>query len=286
MAVAASFLAFTLCQLGHEVRCWSFGEGEAPWAHPLATWHVRPGLVSPDDAGADLIITTLQPTLHRLRMWARSAGALGRVLYWHHCDAAPLVEGLMFAAPPAVAPPADCGAALVLPPASWASEEPGSRAGSEVLVAGASVAKGGHVALEVARRCPDLRFFVLPGRCSMQDLAGWRQLPNAEVAAGHVEPSAFLGRAAAVLSPTRFDVHPLALVEATAWGIPVVCSDLAGTRAAAGLGGFFLSMQAAPEAWERALRIVLGVPAPRVRPRPYGEVVAGMLGALELRRAA
>jgi hypothetical protein len=54
MAVAASFLAFTLCQLGHEVRCYTAAAGDAPWRHPRATWHVRPSLVSPDDATADL----------------------------------------------------------------------------------------------------------------------------------------------------------------------------------------------------------------------------------------
>lgn len=285
MAVAVSFLAWTLCELGHEVRCWS-ADGEAPWQHRLATWQVRPGLVAPDDASADLIITTLQPTLHRLHMWGQSTGALERILYWHHCDAAPEVGGMLFAAPPAVIPPADAGRSILLPPASWASEEPGERTGAEVLVPGASVAKGGHVALEVARRRPDLRFLVLPGRCSMQDLAGWRQLAHAEVAAGHLPPRTFLARAAAVLSPTRFDVHPLVLVEAVAWGIPVVCSDLEGTRCAAGLGALYVDRAAPTDAWAGALRTVLEQPRPRLRQRPYAEVVQAALGELELRRAA
>lgn len=286
MAVAVSFLAYTLCQLGHEVRCYSAADGDAPWVNLRATWHVRPGLVAPDDATADLIITTLQPTLHRLHLWAQSVDALHRLVYWHHCDAAPEVGGLMFAAPPAVTPPADAGRSVILPPASWASEEPWCRTGSEILVPGASVAKGGHVALEVARRRPDLRFLVLPGRCSMQDLAGWRQLANAEVAPGHLPPRAFLSRASAVLSPTRFDVHPLALVEAVAWGIPVVTTDLPGTHHAAGLGALYVSVQAPTEAWEGALRTALQRPLPRLRQRPYAELVQAALGELALRRAA
>jgi glycosyltransferase involved in cell wall biosynthesis len=120
----------------------------------------------------------------------------------------------------------------------------------------------------------------------MQDLAGWRQLAHAEVAAGHLPPRTFLARAAAVLSPTRFDVHPLVLVEAVAWGIPVVCSDLEGTRCAAGLGALYVDRAAPTDAWAGALRTVLEQPRPRLRQRPYAEVVQAALGELELRRAA
>lgn len=286
MAVAASFLAFTLCQLGHQVHGYAAELDGAPWQHPGMTWVVRPGLVAPDDFGANLIISTVQPSWHRLAQAAHAAGAIGQLVYWLHHSEPPPSYGASFAAPPAVEARGDWAAAIVLPPSSWAADGGGEVTGSEVLVPGAGPAKGGHVALEVARLCPDLRFLVLPGRHAFVDVEPWRALPNAEVSPGPLSPSVFLGRAAAVLSPTRVEVHPLALVEAAAHGIPIVTTDLVGCRAAAGAGALYVPVSMPPKIWASALRTVLEQSRPRVRLRPYAEVVRDAIAELAMRRAA
>jgi hypothetical protein len=115
---------------------------------------------------------------------------------------------------------------VVLPPSSWAAEAGGWRTGSEVLVVGAGPAKGGHVALEVAKLCPDLRWYVLQGRSSPEDRApGWT-CPTRRWWPPLDEPITSSARARVVLAPTRFEVHPLLLVEAAVRGIPIVCTDM------------------------------------------------------------
>jgi hypothetical protein len=260
MAQAAEYFAETLGKLGHLVR--------------------RLGV--PDGFGADLLVTTIHPHWRRTAALAASAGALGRLVYWHHAAAVPAEgHGCMLAAPPAIeTPPAGWGRRVVLPPSSWAAEAGGECTGTEILASGASPPKGGHVALEVAQLCPDLRWFVLQSRSAPADREPWRQLGRADVAERVVAPAELLARARAVLSPTRFDVHPLLLVEAAVRGIPIVCSDLPGTRAAAGASAIYVPAAAPAWEWAAALRRALAVPLPRLRLRPYAEIVAEALEAL------
>lgn len=264
MAIAAAFLACTLVELGHQVR----------------------RIVAPDGFCADLIITTVQPTWRRTLAAGTAAGALDRLVYWHHAGGLPEGGGAILAAPPAIEPAAGWSRHVVLPPSSWAAEAGGECTGDEILVASPGPAKGGHVALEVARLCPDLRWYVLRGRSSTQDQAPWRALPNAVVADGLVEPPSFLARARAVLAPTRFEVHPLLLLEAAVRGIPVVCTDIPATRHATGGLARFVPMQAPAEEWVSALRQALAEPAPRLRLRPYAQVVADALEQLVVDRRA
>jgi hypothetical protein len=275
MAIAASFLAWTLCELGHRVR--GYTQAATPWLHGHMDWHRRAALHAPDDFAADLVITTIHPVWRRTVAAARDADALHRLIYWHHHGGLPDGHGCMLAAPPVVTPETGWGRSVVLPPSSWAVETGGRRTGEEILVPGAGPAKGGHVAAAVARLCPDLRWYVLPGRCSGQDLEPWRALPHSEVAQGQVAPPMFLSRARAILSPTRFEIHPLTLVEAAVRGIPIVCSDLPATRAAAGDGAIYVPMTAPPEDWLAALREALRRPTPRLHLRPYTQVVAEAL---------
>lgn len=259
MEMAAEFLACTLRELGHQVR----------------------QLAAPDGFDADLVITTIHPHWRRTAAAAKNAGAIDRLVYWHHAGGVPGGQSAILAAPPAIGPHPEWSRHVVLPPSSWAAEAGGTCTGSEILVPGAGPAKGGHVALEVAKLCPDLRFYVLQGRSSQQDRAAWLHLPNADVAPGLVAPADFLARARAVLAPTRFEVHPLLLVEAAARGIPIVCTDLPATRAAAGFAALYLEMTAPPEAWAGRLRDVLmlserALIQPQRLP-PYAEVVAGAL---------
>jgi hypothetical protein len=272
MAMAASFLAWTLCELGHDVRGYLATPQGPPWVHPRVQWCVRPQLDRPDDWSADLVITTIAGVWRRTAAAAGAAGATRRLVYWHHFGGLPEGFGCSLAAPPAIERVGAWRRTLVLPPSSWAVEAGGPAPGGEIVVPGAGRPKGGHIALEVARACPELRWLVLPGRSGPSDVAPWCQLPNAEVA-GPLEPGAFLARARAVLSPTFAEVHPLTLVEAAVRGIPIVCSDLPGTRAAAHCATF-LPVSAPAAAWAAALRGALARPAPRLCLPPYAEVVA------------
>lgn len=259
MAIAAGFLAETLAALGHEVRA----------------------LTGPDGFDADLVLTTIAPRWLHAVAGATVAGALGRLAYWHHAGGVPEGHGCMLAVPPACAAPrGDWSRQVVLPPSSWAAEVGGTCTGDEILVAGAGPAKGGHVALEVARLRPDLRWFVLRGRSAPSDRNPWRELPGTEVADKVVEPTHLLARARAVLSPTRFEMHPLLLVEAAVRGIPIVCTDMAATRAAAGDSAIYVPMNASAGEWAAALREALEHLRPRLQLRPYAEVASEALEQL------
>lgn len=251
MAIAVAFFACTLARLGHEVR--------------------RTSAIA--DGHADLVVTADSVTWKRTLAHAATHGQLERLVYWHHAGGVPQGHGRVLAAPPATPPQAGWSRHVVLPPSSWVAEAGGERTGGEIVVAGAGPAKGGHVALEVARRCPDLRWYVLQGRSAVTDRAPWQALPNAEVAPGVVEPSAFLARARAVLAPTRFETYGLTLVEAAVRGVPVVCTDLPATRSALGESAIYVPMQAPAEEWADALRSALSRELPRLQLRPYAEVV-------------
>lgn len=265
MAVAAAYLAHTLSGLGHQVR--------------------QIGTIM--DGSSGLIITTISATWRRTVAQAQAVGVADRLVYWHHAGGTPEGFGRILAAPPAIGPQPGWSRHVVLPPSSWAAEAGGgARTGGEILVAGAAPAKGGHVALQVAHRCPDLRWYVLRGRSSVADRAAWLALENAEVARGVVGPDVFLGRARAVLAPTRFEVHPLLLVEAAVRGIPIVCSDLPSTRFAAGDCATYVPVTAPAQQWVEALRGALARPANRLILPPYADVVRAALAEMQESRAA
>jgi hypothetical protein len=266
MAIAAAFFAEKLEQLGHQVR----------------------RLAAADRFDADLVVTTISPTWRRTVAAAASAGALERLVYWHHAGGVPVPVGCTLAAPPAIDPQPGWSRHVVLPPSSWAAEDDAhaGELGGDVVVAGAGPAKGGYVALEVAQLCPELRWFVLQGRSSQQDRAKWSAIAGAEVARGLVAPAEIFERARVVLSPTRFEVHPLLLVEAAARGIPIVCTDMPSTRAAAGEHAIYVPLAAPATEWAAALRAALELRPPRVRLRPYAEVVRDALAQMHEGRAA
>jgi len=258
MAIAAAFLACTLVELGHQVRT----------------------LTTPDGFNADLVITTVFPAWRRTAAAGKAEGATGRLVYWHHAGGVPDGYGCTLAAPPAVEPSSGWSRHVVLPPSSWAAEAGGECTGSEIVIAGAGPAKGGHVALAVARLCLGLRWYVLSGRSSAEDRNAWQAVPGAEVARGIVDPGEFLARARAVLAPTRFEVHPLLLVEAAVRGIPIVCTDMPATRCAAGDSAIYVPMSAPAEEWAEALREALAKPRPRLRLPRYVDVVKGALARM------
>jgi glycosyltransferase involved in cell wall biosynthesis len=265
MAIAAAFLADTLIAMGHHVR----------------------RLGAPEDFSADLIITTISGAWRRTLATAVKAGARERLVFWHHAGGVPEGGDCILATSPSIGPHAGWRRHVVLPPSSWAAEAGGERTGSEIVVAGAGPAKGGHVALAVARICPDLSWYVLQGRSSGADQAPWLKLPRAEVALRVVEPPAFLARARALLAPTRFETYGLTLVEAAVRGIPVVCSDLPATRSAVGDAATYVPMNAPAGEWAAALRQALERPAPpKLRLRPYADVVRDALAEMQGERVA
>ncbi len=276
MAVAVSYFAWTLCELGHDVHGFIASDEKAPWIHERMMWTARPGLDAPPDFAADLVITAIAPVWRRTAAAAARAGACDRLVFWHHHGDVPEGYGCRLASPAPATTARGWTKTAVLPPSSWAVEQGGARRGDAVLVPGAGRMKGGHVALEVARQMAGVPWFVLPGRSGPVDIAPWKALPNAEVAPGRLPPATFLDRARVVLSPTRAEVHPLTLVEAAVRGIPIVCTDLEATRRAAP-GATFVPMSAPPEAWASAVRGALEAsPAPLCL-RPYREVVTEVL---------
>ena len=265
MAMAAGFLAETLRALGHEVRQLAALEG----------------------FGADLVITTISATWHHTAPAWAAHRSMEHLVYWHHASGVPEGHGALLAAPPVIERQTGWARQVVLPPSSWAAEAGGECTGGDIVVAGAGPPKGGHVALAAARLCPDLRWYVLQGRSAPSDREPWLAIPGAELAPGVVAPDHLLGRARAILSPTRFEVHPLLLVEAAVRGIPIVCTDMPATRAAAGENAIYVPMQAPAEDWAAALRGALAFKAwPHLKLRPYAEVVADALEQLVERRAA
>lgn len=290
MAVAAAFLAWTLCELGHDVRGYTGAAGPGTWSHPRLHWRRATPIDAPEDFTADLVVTTVSGRWPRLVEAAEKAGARGRLVYWHHHSTPPEGLGGILAAPPGVAPSAGWSRTLVLPPSSWAADQLTKPprpdqvsldySGAEVLVPGVGNSKGGPMSLAVARSCPELRFYALPGRSSGADCGPWHLLPNAAIAPGPLAPREFLARAGAVLSPTRAETYGLTVVEAAVRGIPVVCSDLRALRAALGDSAVYVEPTALPDAWARALRAAIAGPPPRLVLPPYAETVGEVLERL------
>lgn len=279
MAIAASYLAWTLADLGHEVRC-SIPEGSPhPWEHALVEWvHCLP-IMGPPDWTADLVITTISPAWRRTVIAAQRARARGRLIYWHHHGPVPPGHGCILARVAPGEPAQGWAREIVLPPGSWAlyegdGEEP---TGSSIVVLGATRAKGGDVSLAVARQVTDRPWYVLPGRAGGRELPPWRALPHAVVAMPGLPPSIWLDRARVVLSPTRAETYGLAMAEAAVRGIPVVTSDLPGPRHALGDVASYLPAGAPVSEWVAALRAALEQEPRRLRLPIYADVVEAAL---------
>jgi len=283
MAQATAFLAWTLADLGHRVRC--HGEREvARWARPGLSWHARPGSPVPIDWQADLVISSTAASWRKLAVAAGDAGARSRVALWHHYGTPPSGYGCRLALPtPGEADAREWDRVVVLPPSTWAldqaasaQEAPPPAPDGVVLVPSAARVKGGHVALAVARLLPAVRFLVLAGRATVAEVADWRGLPNVEILEGVQIPSAYLDRAAAVISPTVAETYGLTVAEAAARGARVVCSNLPGPRHALGegTGAIFLAQTAPIAQWADAIVLALRSPARPLRLRPYRETVA------------
>ena len=63
MACAVAFLAWTLCEMGHDVRGYVGAVGPPPWQHPRMEWIGRVPLYAPDAFDADLTISTISASV-------------------------------------------------------------------------------------------------------------------------------------------------------------------------------------------------------------------------------
>lgn len=278
MSIAVSFLAWTLAELGHSVRCY-LPEGSAPpWKHPGARWVQSAQVVVPDDWTADLVITTIAPAWRRTTLAAGEGRAQRRLVYWHHHGAIPHGYGCILARVADTGEPVQgWSREIILPPSSWAAQG-GEMAGHSIVVPGAARAKGGLISLAVARLMTDVPWYVLPGRASEADLAPWRALPHVVVAPPLLSPETWLAQARLVFSPTQAETYGLAMVEAATRGVPVVTSDLPGPRFALRGAAAYLPPEAPAKAWAEAVRAALGRPPARLELPAYSEVARSALG--------
>ncbi len=283
MSVAVSYLAHVLARIGHSVRCCLPPNTPIPWEHERVEWVVRQPLFSPPDWTADLIITVLAPAWRQTVIDADRAGALARLVFWHHHSSPPIGHPLCTLARVAMTdePVKNWGRVVNLPPSSWAAEasaELGAPAGQSILVPGASKAKGAQVALAVAKQIADVPWYVLPGRASPQEIDPWRKMPHAVVALPCVPPDVFLSQARVVLCPSRAETYGLAMVEAATRGIPVVTSDLPGPRFALGASATYLPMDAPVAQWVAAVRESLARPGARLALPRHEDLIISTLG--------
>jgi hypothetical protein len=275
MSIAVSYFARQLAELGHEVTCYLATGEPIPWTHPLVEWRHRQLLVAPDE-WPDLTITCSAPSWRRTVVAAQAAGAVGRLVYWHHYGPLPPGYGAILArVAPSTEQARSWSREIVLPPASWALYAGGERTGEEIVVPGGTRQKGGQVALQVAKLLPDLRWTVLSGRASEAELRPWRAVGT--VLPPGLPPEGWLSRARLVLSPTRAETYGLAMAEAAVRGIPVVTSTLPGPMFALGDAATYLSADAPASAWAEAVQRALDAPPVRLQPQAYREVIARAL---------
>lgn len=280
MSVAVSYLAWTLAEMGHRVRCAIPADQRRPFEHDFVEWaDLRPD-PSAQDLAAELVISTIAPTWRRVVVAAQRAGRTSNLAFWHHHGSIPHGYGCTLARVAPGPPAPGWSREIVLPPASWALYGGGQRFGRCIVVPGVSRSKGGDVALAVSRQLTDVPLYVLPGRATDRELAQWRALPHATVSLPGIPPELWLSQASVLLSPSRAETYGLAMAEAAARGIPVVTSDLPGPRFALGSSATYLPLGAPAAQWAAAVSEALLSTREPLVPQPYRSVVAGVLGSL------
>lgn len=141
-------------------------------------------------------------------------------------------------------------------------DDPG---GSRVLVINPSDYKGGKVMLEVAGALPELHFIVAPGWGRVAG-GSWRRLPNVTVLDAPIRCRRQLFGMAdlVVVASQRPESLPRVILEAQAFGLPVIASKHTGLVEAAGDGAWLVEDYRRPQAWFEPLRALAGQP-PLVR---------------------
>lgn len=120
--------------------------------------------------------------------------------------------------------------------------------------------KGGNLALEIARRCPDIPF-VFVESWELDDAiraaltASLADLPNVTLRPRTNDMKSVYGKARILLAPSQWEeAWGRVASEAHCSGIPVLGSDRGGLPEAIGPGGTILAHDAPAEDWAKALR--------------------------------
>lgn len=148
----------------------------------------------------------------------------------------------------------------VIPPYIDASQYATSSSRENVTMINPIPLKGGELAVEVARLCPDIPFvFVdtwgLAGTVRQKLTDRLRELPNVTLVPPREDMKSIYGRARIVLAPSQWE-EPWGRIasEAHCSGIPVIASRRGGLPEAVGDGGILLDHDAPAEAWADAVR--------------------------------
>ena len=150
----------------------------------------------------------------------------------------------------------------VLPPCMDVSAYRTDAAGDSVTMVNPREKKGGPVALEVARRCPDIPFiFVEAWRGNDAAMREFRAkaaaLPNASFLPAQRDMRVVYRRTRLLLSPSRLpETWGRVVTEAQASGIPAVVSDAGALPETLGPGGLVVPADAPVEAWVDAVRSI------------------------------
>lgn len=131
--------------------------------------------------------------------------------------------------------------------------------------------KGLYLACEIAALLPQLRFRFVEG---WKPTAGQRSeleralagLPNVEFAEWRRDVAAHYLQSRALLVPSLWEEgFGRVAVEANAYGVPVLASDIGGLPEAVGAGGVLLSPSAGAEVWAEALERIVSEGEDRAR---------------------
>jgi glycosyltransferase involved in cell wall biosynthesis len=149
----------------------------------------------------------------------------------------------------------------VVPPVFRAERYRADRIGRNVTFINPVIEKGVDIALELARRCPEIPFvFVKAWPLSLRDQLRLqiclRRLPNVTLQQRRSDMRSIYRECRVLLVPSRWERETWGRVasEAQFSGIPVISSDVGGLPEAVGPGGMIIGSDESIESWVGALR--------------------------------
>lgn len=143
--------------------------------------------------------------------------------------------------------------------------------GRRVVFINPHPSKGVQIALDVARRCPDIPFlfveaWTLAGPDHDRMRAEVRALPNVDYQPRTADMAAIFRQARLILVPSQWEeAFGRVVAEAQVSGIPAVASDIGGLPEALGDGGILLAADAPAALWAATVRAIWDDPAEHAR---------------------
>ena len=151
--------------------------------------------------------------------------------------------------------------AKVVPPVFRAERYRADRIGRNVTFINPVVEKGVDIALELAARCPEMRFVFLKAwplslRDQLRLQARLRRLPNVTLQERSTDMRSIYQECRVLLVPSKWERETWGRVasEAQFSGIPVIGSDIGGLPEAVGPGGIIIGANESIETWVGALK--------------------------------